>query len=131
MENKIRPKYKKILKSIMWDYNLEPDAMMAILKGKKSMKGYFGFEKLFIRVLERLSWYDILSLFGIDFIKEKLTPDIINKIRFKELRENYEYIRKIFQGESVSVSGWSAEYRKRIKHSLLSNRWYSSQQALL
>ena len=115
---------KRILTQIIWDYNVKPDDLYLVITGKKESAGPFTAEKIFIRMLERLSWYDLLDMVGIEYLKSNLTKELIGKIRFPDLKEKYEFIRKILQREAISFSGWSAEYRKKIEHTLLSNRWY-------
>ena len=115
---------KRILTQIIWDYNVKPDDLYLVLTGKKESAGPFTAEKIFIRMLERLSWYDLLDMVGIEYLRSNLTKELIGKIRFHDLKEKYEFIRKILQREAISFSGWSAEYRKKIESTLLSNRWY-------
>ena len=116
-----------VLKSIIWDYDVDPDELYGVMTGQRSKAGPFTFDRLFVRMLERLSWYELLDLLGMDYIKEHLTEDIIGKIRFKTLRGRYETVRKLLSGHLVSFSGWHPQYREAIKHTLLSNRWYSAQ----
>jgi len=118
-------KKEKILSKIYWDYNIPGEKLYSILLGKAS-ESFPGREKVFTRMLERLGWYDILDILGIDLIKELLTKEIIKKIRHAELREKYEFIRKILSGETLSFTGWGDEYYRKIKHTLFSNRWYST-----
>jgi hypothetical protein len=82
------------------------------------------------RMFERLSWYDLVKLFGIDELKRQLTEEAISRIRIETLREKYEFARDILHGNTVSFSGWSPEYREKIKHTLLSNRWYRTEQRI-
>jgi len=117
---------KLILKKILWDYEIDPPLLYDVIVGKRERVGTFNKEKIMLRALERLSWYDLLELFGKEELGRNLTDDIIRKLRFKELQEKYEFARKVLQGETVSYTGWSPEYRKKIRHTLLSNRWYST-----
>ncbi len=88
-------------------------------------------EKVFIRMLERLSWYKILTVIEVNDIKKILSNKLISSLRHKELREKYEFIRKVLQEETLSFTGWGDEYYQKIKHTLFSNRWYRTEQALL
>ncbi len=115
---------QNLLKSIVWDYRVDGKELMKVLSGSKRKEGPFDLEKLFIRILERLPWYDILDLLGKDRITQLLTNEMIGRLRLPEQRERYERIRKILQGEPVSFSGWNPENREKYRRSLLSNRWY-------
>jgi len=111
-----------LIKPLLWDYNLSADGIYALLSGEKAEAGPFDFNRLFIRILERLPWYDVVSIFGISNLKKLLIPAHINQIRNKELKERYEYVGKVLRGETVSFTGWSAKSRERVKHTLLSHR---------
>jgi len=91
----------KILKPIVWDYNIDPYDLFEVASGKKKHAA-FTQEKALIRMLECLSWYDLINLFGLDRLKEILTKEIISRLRFKELQEKYELARKVLHGETIS-----------------------------
>jgi len=109
---------------ILWDYSVDPLEFYEAAAGRNDKAGPFDQERALIRCLERLSWYDLLKIFGIDFLKTHLTKTLISKLRFQQMRDKYEFLRKVLQGEDVSFSGWNSETRDRIEHTLLSNRWY-------
>jgi len=115
---------KEILKPIIWDYDIDSELLYEVLECKRDRIGTFNKEKIIIRTLERLSWYELLELLGKEEPGKNLTEDIIQKLRFKEMQDKYEFTRKILQEEAVSYTGWSARYRKKSRHTLLSKRWY-------
>ena len=118
------------LAGIIWDYKVDPDELFEVITGQRSKAGPFSFDRLFVRMLERLSWYELIELLGLEYLKQNLTRDIIEKIRFKTLRGRYERVSRFLSGHPVSLSGWDPEYREEIKHTLLSNRWYRTRQTL-
>ncbi len=117
---------RKLLKPILWDYSIDPCDLYDVAAGIKDEVGGFNREKALVRMLERLSWYDLIRLFGVDDLKSLLEPEIIGKLKSDILRDKYEFARTVLHGETVSASGWSPEYREKIRHTLLSNRWYST-----
>lgn len=118
---------QSVLKGIIWDYNVNPDELFEVITGKREKTGPFDAERLFMRMLERLSWYELVEILGMEYIKEHLRETIIKKIRFKTLRGRYETVRTVLSGGTLSFSGWDPEYREKIKHTLLSNRWHRAQ----
>ena len=112
------------LRNITWDYDVDPDELYEAVLGKRKRAGPFDSQQIFIRMLERLSWYELIDILGLEFIKKALTEEVIKKIRFKALRGKYETARRVLHGHPLSVSGWDPPYREKIKHTLLSNRWY-------
>ena len=113
----------KVLKSIFWDYNTELLPFDKLIEGDINAIDDYEFKLILTRMLERLNWYELMDILGIDLIKRLLTPEIISKLRNNELKERYERIRRILFEEPLPVSGWDPEYRKRIKTTLLSYRW--------
>ncbi len=119
-----------ILKSLAWDYHVHGDRLFEVLIGLRRKEGPFDQEKIFIRVIERLPWHDVLKIMGREKVKQLLTPECIAKLRFPEQRQRYERIRKILHGEPLSLSGWDPRHRETYKRSILSNRWHRSKPAL-
>jgi hypothetical protein len=112
------------MKHIVWDYDIDPYELYEVIAGKIDRAGHFNAQRVFLRMLERLSWYDLLDLLGIEALNDLLNPETIAKIRHRDVREKYEYVRKTLQGEAVSFSGWDPESREKIRNTLLSHRWY-------
>ena len=115
------------LKSLLWDYVVDPAEAYEVLIGKRQQAGPFDREKLLIRLLERLSWYDLLEILSPEGVKNTLTPEIIHKLRFPYLKERYEFIRRILHAEPVSFTGWNPENRARVGAAFLSHRRYGAQ----
>ena len=118
------------LAGIIWDYNVDLDELYEVLTRQRSKAGPFTLERLLVRMLERLSWYELLDALGLEYLRQNLTGEIIAKIRFKTLRGRYERISRFLSGHPVSLSGWDPEYREEVKLSLLSHRWHRAQQTL-
>jgi len=118
----VEDKYK-VLKSIFWDYNTDLLPLGKLIERDINSIDDYEFKLMLNRMLERLNWYELMDILSIDLIKKLLTPEIISKLRNKELRDRYERIRRILFKEPLSISGWDPEYRKRIKTTLLSYRW--------
>ena len=119
-------KISKILKGTVWDYNIDPYDLYLIVLGKKDPIGFFDKERSLIRFVERLRWYDLLELFGPEFMRINLSRELIAKLYPPGIRKRYELVYSILHGENVSRSGWSAENRERLKASVLSDRRYDA-----
>ena len=121
-----REEVNKILRSVVWDYNIEPYELYMIALEQCSEKGFLSKENILLRFIQRLSWYEIQSLFTLDYLKNNLTPLILKRIRNKQIKHRYELILKVLRGEALSFTGWDSENRERIKSAILSNRRYSA-----
>jgi hypothetical protein len=84
------------------------EEIFAVIKGRKTSAGHWDQEKLLLRMLERLSWYNLLDFFGPTLLAEKLTPQFLQKLRNKEKRAKYERLGKILRGEPVSFTKWGS-----------------------
>lgn len=114
------------LKPLFWDYVVDPSEAYALLMGRRRQAGPFDRERLLIRLFERLSWYDLLEILGVEGVKETLTPEIIQKLRLPCMKERYEFIRSTLHAEPVSFTGWNPENRARIGAAFLSHRRHSA-----
>ncbi len=120
----------QLLRTIFWDYNPPETDLLEVVTGF-SKEGLIPRENIFVRMLERLGWHEILEIIDVQTVKELLTPSVISRIRQPELRERYEFIRSVLSGSPLSFTGWGDEYYQRIKHTLFSDRWYRTQQTVL
>ncbi|HPC35538.1 MAG TPA: hypothetical protein P5268_06755 [Candidatus Marinimicrobia bacterium] len=116
-----------ILTKIFWDYHVDKLPLDSIITGDLQSIDKYTFNFIIVRMLERLNWYDLLEILGPEYLKQILIPEIINKLRSKELRAKYEFIGKVLSGEDLSFTGWGDAYYQRLKHTLFSNRWYRTQ----
>jgi hypothetical protein len=116
----------EILERIMWDYDIDPSDIYDFIIGKRNKLYHFTKEMIFIRILERLSWYEILSLFPLPILNKMIAKSTIKKLRSNSLREKYEYARRILHQESLPPSRWYYKDHKQHEYPLLSNRWYRS-----
>lgn len=121
-----RDKITKMLKGVVWDYDIDPYEFYLIAIGEREGVGFINKERALLRLLERLSWYEELSLFGEDFLRASLTVELISRLRNNDLRKKYELIRGLLQGEALPLTGWSPENRKRIRASVLFDRRYGA-----
>jgi hypothetical protein len=129
MKNKkqLTEKKYRCLKRVNWDYNISAEDMFAVINGEKSHAGHWNEDDLLIRLLERLSWYDLLDFFSPDEMAQKLRPVLLKKTHNKEKRAKYERLGKILRKEPVSFTKWGAKYSAEcLRDTLFSNRWYST-----
>ena len=89
MKKLTKKKYRN-LKRINWDYTISVEDMFAVINGEKSHAGHWNQDDLLIRMLERLSWYDLLDFFTPDILALKLNPNLLSRVRNKEKRANNE-----------------------------------------
>ena len=123
-----KERIRLIMKHVVWDYDIDPYQLHEVVLGLREKAGHFDRQRVLLRMLERLSWYDLLDLLGVDLLRTLLTPGTIAQIRRRDVRERYEHIKRVLHDEALPSSGWNPEYRERIRHTLLSDRWYRSEQ---
>jgi hypothetical protein len=113
-----------LMPSLNWDYLDKPEDMLAVIEGGLASSGAFTREKLFVRSLERLSWYRIIGLWGVEEVKKLYTPELAGRIWPKGLRWRYEYALAVLRKQPVSPPRWGDEHYKQLQNTVFSNRWY-------
>jgi hypothetical protein len=115
----------KLMRSINWDYNATPEDMLDVIEGYRDSAGAFDREGLFVRSLERLSWYHIVELFGVDLMIRLWTPELARRLRSKEMRKDYDYAISILRGKPLPTPEWGVRNYRPVRNPFLPNRWYS------
>jgi hypothetical protein len=72
---------EKILRQILWDYNIPYEDIEAVLSGEREKAGHFSREKIFIRIIESYPWFTIIKLFTPLEIQTLLTREVIKSLR--------------------------------------------------
>ena len=120
-----------LMSTLNWDYLDKYEDMLAVIEGRLVSSGAFTQDKLFVRSMERLSWFYFTGLWGIETIKKLYSPQIANRIWPKDLRNRYDYAIKLLRGEPLPPARWGDEYYKQMWRPFLSDRWYSFKPGLL
>ena len=121
----------ELLKSLNWDYDVSAEDMLDVVENKKVKAGVFDKESVFLRSLERLNWLDILTLWGIEEMKNLYTPELSSKLFPRSLKQKYDITFSILQKRPVSFAGWGSERARKMQHTFLSHRWNRIKQSVL
>ena len=62
-------------------------------------------EALFVKALNSLTWYELISLFGPEKLEKLLTDDVIIKVFPAKRREYYKNARRLLSEYALSSSG--------------------------
>ena len=84
----------KLMKGLMWDYNIPPEHCLEVLEGTRQNAGHYNEETLFRKLLESYPWFTVLKILNIERISELLTEKVIQSLRFQSIRTAYEFVRK-------------------------------------
>ncbi len=117
---------REIYRMLMWDYDIPPEEVHKLLQGETDRAGHYDIKRLFIKMLNNLTWYDILKIMPISKITELLTPDIISKIRFKSILSKYERLQKILRREPLPPAKQYFDALGKNPYIILSHRRYST-----
>ncbi|MCL2833566.1 MAG: hypothetical protein FWD78_10390 [Treponema sp.] len=121
----------QLMSSLNWDYLDTPEDMLAVIEGRQESSGAFTRDKLFVRSMERLSWYYFVGLWGVETIKELYTPELAGRIWPKNLRMRYDFAVAVLRRESLPPARWGDEYYKQLRYPLFSDRWYRAKPGIL
>jgi hypothetical protein len=116
----------KLMKALNWDYLDTHENMLAVIEGHLGSSGAFTRDKLFVRSMERLTWYDFIGLWGVDTVKELYTPELANRIWPKERKAHYDFALAVLRREPLPPARWGHEYFKSQRFKFFSNRGNSS-----
>jgi hypothetical protein len=120
-----RERKLELLAGITWDYDIDPEPLLAVLEGRQERAGGLHKAAIYRRLLRALPWQNIVGLVGAEQAIALLTTENIAHLWPRELKEHYERLRKILRGESVSPSEWdSPDARARLRQRTFSHRWY-------
>ena len=123
-----RERKLELLAGIVWDYDTDPETLLAVLEGRQEKAGGVDKSAIYRRLLRALPWQNIVGLIGADEAIAMLTTENIAHLWPRELKEQYERLRKILRGEPVSPSEWdSPNARARLRQRTFSHRWYRAQ----
>ena len=96
---------KKYLAKAFWDISVNPDELYLLLTDEADQVGHITKERLFRRLMETYSWYQILEIVPHDQLDSMLNDHIIGKLRTKTLQKRYEALAEILRRNPVSSSG--------------------------
>ena len=121
----------QLMPSLNWDYLDAHEEMLEVIEGRLESSGAFNREKLFVRSLERLTWYSLIGLWGVEEVKKLYTPEVANRIWPKSLKGRYDFTIAILRGETLPSARWGDEHYKEMRYTFFSDRWYSVKQSVL
>jgi len=84
----------KLMKGLMWDYNIPAEDSLAVLEGTLKNAGHYNEETLFRKLLESYPWFTILKILPLERISVLLTEKVIKSLRSQSIRTAYEFVRK-------------------------------------
>ncbi|MCP5102174.1 MAG: hypothetical protein GY950_02285, partial [bacterium] len=85
-----------LLKEMYWDYDYPASAedIYQFVLGKKDL-AYLKRDMVIARMLVYVRWYDLIDIFGLINLKKLLNENVFKFIANKEMRENYQYVKKV------------------------------------
>jgi len=92
------------LKDIFWDYNFTEEELNDLLYGRIQNLGALTIQTLLTRMLEYLNWFDIVKFINKDFFLKYITPEFIDKLKEKELKQGLLFVRDFLHRETVSAA---------------------------
>ena len=84
-----------MLSRLYWDVKVQPDQLDALFKGEIQRIGHVDIQNLYYRMLTTFDWYTILRIVPADKLGDLLSDAVIDKIRYKDLKEKFLYARQI------------------------------------
>jgi hypothetical protein len=95
MKTLSEPEIKNMLLRLYWDVKVQPEVLHELLIGKVERIGHVDILNLYYRMLMTFDWYTILRIVPSDKLGDLLSDAVLDKIRFRDLKEKYLYARQI------------------------------------
>ena len=114
----------RVARTIVWDYRYRPEDVADVLCGRRERVGHLDRPALFVRMLKTMPWQRIVGALTLDEVEKLLTPETIARLWPPSLRERYARIRGLLRGDPVPPVEWSAAHARRLRSTLMSDRWY-------
>ena len=106
------------------DYRYQPDDVAEVLRGHRERVGHLDRPALFVRMLQTMPWQRIVTALTLDEVRALLTPEThcaaLATILAGALCTNPGLLR----ADPVPPAEWSADHARRLRSSVLSDRWY-------
>ena len=93
------------LAKAFWDVDVDPNELRQLLMGDTERVGHITRERLYRRLMETFSWYQVLEIVPADQVKNMLDENIISRLRNKTLQKRYEVLAEILRTTALSASG--------------------------
>lgn len=94
--------YVKLVRQILWDYQLTDQQIEQIYQGKLVVGGLDEF-KLKARLLNSYNWYTLVKQLGWQEAKALLQPEIIRFLHPQGLKKSYNDAARILHQQAVST----------------------------
>ncbi|MBU1297841.1 MAG: hypothetical protein KJ963_06585 [Bacteroidetes bacterium] len=96
-------KSKKI-SSVFWDYDFSEEELIDLLYGKITRLGFLDREKLIIRMITYLNWYDFIKLVPVNLLTQILNEKLLENISDEKIVKGLKVVKRLLQQESVSTA---------------------------
>lgn len=83
------------LSDLFWDYQFREEDLRALLYGAVERVGHVDRDTLYARILTSMGWYQLIDLIPGKQLEEALSERVIQKIRFKDIREKYHFAKRL------------------------------------
>jgi len=94
---KERTNQRYIIQSAFWDYKFPTDELMSVLLGRQEKIGHFDREKLFLRMLNYLNWYDFIQIVNPQDMTEVINENFLEKVSNPDLKKGLSYVVRLLR----------------------------------
>jgi len=96
---------KHIIQSAFWDYEFPTEELLAVVHGRQKMIGHLDREKIFLRILNYLNWYDFIQIVKPQEMTEVINERFLEKVNNPELKTGLSYVIELLQRKIIPSTG--------------------------
>jgi hypothetical protein len=84
------------LEDMYWNYDYPASGtdLYQFILGQKELD-YLERDQVVARMIVYIRWYDLIDIFGLKNLKNLLNKNVFQYIPNQEMRENYEYVKRV------------------------------------
>lgn len=104
MNNSQTTNTRKNISEIFWDYKFSEDDLSDLLSGRISKLGYLDRDKLLIRMLNYLNWYDFIKFVPFNLFVQIVDKKFLEKINDKQLAQGLSFVNRYLHKKIISAA---------------------------
>lgn len=93
------------IRSAFWDYNFSADELLALSRGERVRVGPLDRQKLFLRMVSYLPWYDFIEIVSREEMLEVMDEDFLGNVKDPVLRNGLSYVIRLLRQEAIPTAG--------------------------
>ncbi len=89
---------------VFWDYDFSEKELKDLLYGKITRLGFLDRDKLIIRMITYLNWYEFIQLVPFNLFQQIIDDKIIKKIKDNNIAKGLKFVNRFLHEQTIPAS---------------------------